>query len=336
MKRLNLGRYALSNCVVAVFLVGCGGSQPPIGEPGAMSESRAIVTHAKHGGSWMLPEAKGEDLLYVTNLNAGTVTVYDYQSHDLVGTLDIVPTLGECVDRSENIYVTGSPGVVEYAHGGTAPIRKITDAYGNPYACSVDKSGHVAVANFSGPEAYPGNITVYGNETIKMYSNHAISYYSACGYDPDGNLLVGGWPNSGSGHGVAFAILPKGGSKLINVWLGSSSQSWPYVGAIQWDGKYWAVSVPGKYNEDVYRFSIANGKAKAEGRTTLYVAQEGQGLAWIVNLSGDIHTQGTQIITGDGEANEVQYFKYPAGKKATASIADGGYPAGLAVSLAPK
>jgi hypothetical protein len=34
MKRLSLGRYALSICAAAVFIAGCGGSQPPIGAPG--------------------------------------------------------------------------------------------------------------------------------------------------------------------------------------------------------------------------------------------------------------------------------------------------------------
>ena len=40
------------------MLAGCGGSQPPIGAPGVMPQSRAIAMHAAGGGSWMLPEAK--------------------------------------------------------------------------------------------------------------------------------------------------------------------------------------------------------------------------------------------------------------------------------------
>jgi len=58
MRSTDLGRYALSSCVAAAMLAACGGSQPPIGAPGAMPQSRAIVTHASRGGSWMLPEAK--------------------------------------------------------------------------------------------------------------------------------------------------------------------------------------------------------------------------------------------------------------------------------------
>ena len=34
----DFSRYALTSCAAAAMLAGCGGSQPPIGVPGAMSE----------------------------------------------------------------------------------------------------------------------------------------------------------------------------------------------------------------------------------------------------------------------------------------------------------
>ena len=51
-------RYALSRCVTAAILSGCGGSQPPIGPSGAMQQSPAIVTRAERGTSWMLPKRR--------------------------------------------------------------------------------------------------------------------------------------------------------------------------------------------------------------------------------------------------------------------------------------
>ncbi len=39
MKRWNLSHYAISSCVTAALLAGCGGSQPPIGAPGAMAQT---------------------------------------------------------------------------------------------------------------------------------------------------------------------------------------------------------------------------------------------------------------------------------------------------------
>jgi hypothetical protein len=53
MKHIN--RYALSSCIAVALLTGCGGSQPPIGAPGAMPQASAIAMHADRGKSWMLP-----------------------------------------------------------------------------------------------------------------------------------------------------------------------------------------------------------------------------------------------------------------------------------------
>src|SRR5579863_6735838 len=55
MKSLGLGRYALSSCVAAALLAGCGAlplslskgqddTQPPIGAPGAMPQTAARAT----------------------------------------------------------------------------------------------------------------------------------------------------------------------------------------------------------------------------------------------------------------------------------------------------
>jgi hypothetical protein len=50
--------------------------QPPIGAPGAMPQGHAIATHAERGKSWMLPEAKTEDLLYASQKER---TLYAFQ-----------------------------------------------------------------------------------------------------------------------------------------------------------------------------------------------------------------------------------------------------------------
>ena len=49
MRSLGFGRYAFNSCVAAAMLAGCGGSQPPIGAPGAIPQSRAISMHTTYG-----------------------------------------------------------------------------------------------------------------------------------------------------------------------------------------------------------------------------------------------------------------------------------------------
>ena len=47
MRTQTLSRYALYSCVATALLAGCGGSQPPIGAPGAMPRSSALGTNAR-------------------------------------------------------------------------------------------------------------------------------------------------------------------------------------------------------------------------------------------------------------------------------------------------
>jgi hypothetical protein len=50
MKSADFGSCA-GICVAAALLARCGGSQPPIGAPGAMPQTSAIAVHAERGGS---------------------------------------------------------------------------------------------------------------------------------------------------------------------------------------------------------------------------------------------------------------------------------------------
>jgi hypothetical protein len=65
MKSLGFGCRGLGICVAAALLVGCGGSQPPIGALGAMPQSAANATHAERGTSRMLRHDESGPFLYV-------------------------------------------------------------------------------------------------------------------------------------------------------------------------------------------------------------------------------------------------------------------------------
>ena len=80
------GRYTSGICATAAVLAGCSGSQPIVA-PGAMTQSRTIAEQANHSGSWMLPEAKGRDLLYISSstYQYSDVYVYTFPGAKLVG-----------------------------------------------------------------------------------------------------------------------------------------------------------------------------------------------------------------------------------------------------------
>src|SRR6516165_3751650 len=124
MQIFRVSRCRLSITVAFVLIAGCGGSQLPIGAPGAMAQSSTIAAHAERGGSWMLPKAQSQDFLYVTTSFAG-IYVFDYPSGKLVNIITNYGPFspqGLCTDRAGDVFITGRSEIAEYAHGGGKPI----------------------------------------------------------------------------------------------------------------------------------------------------------------------------------------------------------------------
>jgi hypothetical protein len=236
LKVSDLTRYALLICGVTA-LTGCGGSQPPIGAPGAMPQTSAIATHTKRGKSWILHNASGGDLIYAVEGCGGTC-VFSYPAGKLVGTLD-KPEAGatsDCVDSDGNIFITADSAIYEYAHGGTIPVATLSVPGNQALGCSVDpRSGNLAVV-FRGSGA---DVAVFPNATGNptLYDSQIDSRY--CGYDDQGNLFVDGYHNQSS----TLAELVSGASSFKSYSLDYSIGN---PGQVQWDGKYitWESATP--------------------------------------------------------------------------------------------
>jgi hypothetical protein len=265
-------RLGFSGFLASALLAGCGGPQPPISAPGAMSQSvqqpqagneklpysalacggicmppgppgtstanrnsAAIVKHVERDRSWMLPEAKNDDLLYISN--SFDVTVYSYPKGKLVGKLrNFYRPLGECVDQAGDVFIAnGTAQVFEYAHGGKKRIATLTMSGYQPESCAVDSTtGNLAVT-WDQNESQ-GYVAIYQDAkgTPTLYSDGNM-LFNFCGYDKSGNLFVDG---EVEGSGFKFAELPQGGSTIENVTL---DQGIEHAGAVQWDGRYVAV-----------------------------------------------------------------------------------------------
>jgi hypothetical protein len=324
------------------MLAGCGGSQPLVGT-GLDGASPAIATHADSGLSWMLPEAKGEDLLYVANHDSkrngnGNVTVYTYRQGELVGTLTGLdnPT-GLCTDRTGDIYVANMGGetIVEYAHGGTRPIKTLNDN-GTPYGCAIDPTtGDLAAMNWcDGPEGScfsQGTVLIYkkakGTPEVLTDQYSAAMYY--CTYDKAGNLFVDGMSRE---YELDFDELPKGSKTFTSIAL--TLPKHPFgPGGLQWYGKYLAVSAFD--GNVVYQYSVHGNKATRVHSTPLDGVRpkfgvegfsiEGTTLvAPIISLSVHEHPIGT-----------IELFKYPEGGEPAESISKSvDFPAAAEVSPA--
>ena len=209
----------LSSCVAAAMLAGCGGSQPPIGAPGAMQQSRAIATHAdarrivdaagseERGFAIRLQRQHGDGLLVSEGKHVGTLKGFYRPS-------------GECVDNAGDVFIANEDTVVEYKHGGKKPIQTLTFP---GYA-----SG--AVPAIRRPAIWPSH-GMTGFRTVswpstsmravrRRFTRTANMLFVFCGYDNKGNLYVDG--QYGEANEFAFAELPKGASKLKSITLNQS------------------------------------------------------------------------------------------------------------------
>lgn len=301
---------SITAIAVALGIAGCSGSQFPTAPP--LQRAAAQAVRPARGHSWMLPEAKSKDLLYVSN--TFDVEVYSYPAGKLVGTLsNFDRPLGECVDATGNVYITDSAfsRIYEYPHGGAKPIASIVDKQYQPYGCAIDPTtGNLAVANYETNWNYPGNLSIYhkarGYPT--SYVVEGLYYYYYCGYDASGNLYVDGLNNGG--FNFAFAELHKKSSTLESILL---PQSISFPGGIQWDGTYLAVG--DQSGGTIYQFSFSKGRATLKGQTPL----NGAGIVGQFAINGS-----TVVAPNEGNStSNVLFYSYPAGGNPTKTITNG-------------
>jgi len=304
--------------VLAAALLAACGSHSSIGVPGTMPQSHVFVTHAERGGSWMLPEAKSEDLLYVSGPHK--IYVFSYPAAKAVGTLTgLNNPQGICSDRDGNVWITdhltrGRGKIVEFAHGGSTPIAHLADPFAAT-ACAVDpRTNNLAVAN----DCYScsGILAIYPNShgEPKLYAGPAQVPYS-CAIDGAGDVFEAGFVGV---YAVGVVWLPHGTSQLK--YFNLRPKNYPHAG-VQWDGRY-----------------LAAGSAVARIHRYIVGKNSGRGIGAII-LDGGSHMlqfaiqENTLIGTVPGK---VLFWKYPAGGSVVRTISSVKEPYGVAVSLAPS
>ena len=317
--------YALGICAAAVMFVGCASQQTSSGAGGIVPQNVRSVAQATsplalltrgdgrnaappdRGRSWMAPNAKAKQLLYVPDFFSGDVNVYSYPGGTLVGTLTgFNGPQGACVDGAQNIWITNeyAADIVEYAHGGTAPIATLTDPGAMPLDCSVDPTtGNVAVTNWASTQPpNQGAVAIYagasGNPVI--YADGRLMYaVYFCSYDDHGNLFVDGtqYPYYWPAGAFQYAEIPKGSSSFTNITLKPTQKiAWPE--GIHWDGRY--VGVGNLLKGEIYQTSGAQ-------------------IVHTVSLKGsrgaiDFFPGGNEVIVGlDSAVGKVGVWDYPTG-----------------------
>ncbi|HXB84210.1 MAG TPA: hypothetical protein VNU22_12745 [Candidatus Acidoferrum sp.] len=343
MRSSEVVRYSIGFWAAFAMLPGCGSAPPAPPGPfllntaGDLPSAGVLPLHYRPspGPSWMSRDAaKTKDLLYVSNLNSGTVNVYSYPDDKQVGTIkgDYDGPDGICVDKKQDIWVVNNldASLFEYKHGGKTPIATLGGIL-FPIGCSVDPTtGDLAVTSYGGSSEGGGSVSIFAHAkgTPKVYTDSEIPHFNFCGYDPKGNLYADG--TSSDEEGFFFAELPKGKNTLKNITLTGGTIYYP--GMVQWDGKYVAVGDQDAGSASsgvsaIYQTTGAGGKIVHETMLDFPGTYEDVVGFWI---------QGSTVIGPNTVANpnqDVGFFKYPAGGKPSKILTKGfDYPQGSAIS----
>lgn len=299
-----------------------------------MMPQTLLSTQDVHFGSWILPEAKGQDLIYfsIESGSAGRSTyILSLPQGELVGRFKAAGRL--CSDNVGNVWVAGYPNgrgkeLAEYAHGGVKPVKILHVPNMSPGACAVDPtSGNLAATGdgqevdvYSSGSSYP-QVFVY-----KKFYPHALTY------DGSGNLFI-----LGNRHVrddiLGTAELPKGTAKFqprrIHVNLSATS-------GFRWDGKY--LTIGDSLNEgghEIFRYAVRGNRLQGRGYTSIGGNFQYLAHYWI---------QGSKAVatTYCGSYNScapIYLFNYPEGGNPIKTIGQGVAPSSagsLTISVARK
>ncbi len=272
--------------------------------------------------SWMA-RSKSGSLLYISDIGGEDVDVFTYPDAKLVGTLTgFSEPNGLCADGKGDVFVTDTyhNRIVEYAHGGIAPIATLQDI--GPVGCAVDsKSGDLAVTSYNAPGS--GQVEVYkkARGTPASYGGLYETYF--CTYDGSGDLFVDGFGLTGR---AALSELAKGASGLAGVSLQ------PQVGwaaGLAWDGQHVAMG-----DSDAGKFM------PSQPPNVIYLLTVDQGVAHLYQTmplggAGDVvqfWLHGKTVIAPDARNEDVGFFQYPQGGNPTKTLQGFYEPVGAALS----
>jgi YVTN family beta-propeller protein len=341
MRRISgAARRAFGVCAAALLFAGCGSPAPNVVSlpiPPAVGTGTAARDDwdvSRTTGSWMSPDAKHENLVYVSNISSNSVSVYDFSTRKMVGKLTgIIQPYGLCSDSSGNVWVVGwgKNQLTEYAHASVKPLKKLSIRGWqiSLISCSVDPTtGNLAVTNYGPDNWYHGNVFVFpnGRGWPASYYADGLWFYFGCSYDDKGNLWINGW-NAYLNYNLALGLLPKG-SKTLQALPVSPAITPLMLGNIQAVG---SVLVLGDW-ESVIEVVVKGSIGFIRGYTML-TTHFPVGLFEVTTLGGK-----EQIIAPDyaGHPYAVQYWKYPRGGDPTATITNGlSGSFGVTVSVVP-
>lgn len=263
-----------------------------------------------------VPNAKvspnpSQRLLYVSDPGTNSVQVFAVGGGLTQTLTGFNAPQGECVDGAGNVYVANrlAHNVLEYAHGGTSPIKTLDDQGQLPVGCAI-RGNTVAVANLKPIGAGPGSIAVYvGSATspTAVYSNPTVfARINFVGYKGPTLYLAGTTPSGAYQFGK---MVPSGTISGLTINGGAFGMP-SMVGGVQHPPSTNYVALGSTASSYIYHVSIGATSATTIGKTTL-TGTCGASTGFFI----DQPAAGQRILYDPEPCNlhSVTVHKYPAG-----------------------
>jgi hypothetical protein len=283
---------------VAALMCGCGG--PPLTTADSLAAAPNVSSVVEHPPkAWIRPGASNGELLYAgVRLESGSgegTVILTYPQGELVGSIDIGPS-AMCSDTQGDVYLLTLNSAIEFAHGGTQPIRTVRVPGAQTVACAVDPTtGDLAVTFYCPPCGYE-NLAIFPSGSSQSTRYDTLAFSTAT-YDNSGNLFLANY------YGIAE--LPSGSSEFIPISLNESVGDF---GQIQWDGTYITLENV-KPPATISRLSITGSTATVVGQTKFKPYMRQVGYSWI---AGD-GTVAFPYSAKDEGTPDLGVWKYPKG-----------------------
>lgn len=220
MKGLDLSHYTLSIGVAAALLAGCGGSQPPIGPPGATEQSLATTSHDGRGGlqrtfSLATGRERGGKIPYAGGLSRNYSVLFRFNGVDGQGPQQLLNVKG-------TLYGTTFLG----------GARKFRDGSCGSFGC-----GTVFSITTTGSER---RLHSFGGRDDGALPNRDLLNVDGTLY---GTTYQGGTGGSGSlGCGTVFSVTTSGKERVLYNFTGGDDGCSPVAGLVNVNGTLYGTT----------------------------------------------------------------------------------------------
>jgi uncharacterized repeat protein (TIGR03803 family) len=293
-----LNRFALSLCAVAIMLVACGGPQPPVTAPDAVSQSIPSASQFDHGASSMTPEASS---VLAKQLSEGLTQKYR---------------------------IAFDFGQSPYGYDGAAPEAPLLDVSGTLYGTT----SYGGAGGFKVSYGTVFTLTTTGKETVLYsFANTPDGARPAAGLVNLDGVLYGTTSQGGAySEGCVFSISTSGSERVLHSFGNGDDGAQPLAGLTVIKGKlYGTTFMGGAYGRGTV-FSInVNGKEHVLHSFGSGSDDGAYPQANLINLNGTLY--GTTLEdTASRHYNGGAVFSItPAGKETTIYTFGTSYGGGL-------